>query len=79
MGEGGGGACRIGGQEQQEEGEGQWGREGGCPMSLCVTNRAVEQDPSGVLESFPNQILSVPTSIKSESLFSLANRFRHSL
>lgn len=50
------GACRIGGQEQQEEGEGGPGArgrgrgdEGGelwCPMSLCVTNRAVEQDPS---------------------------------
>ena len=30
MGEGGGGACRIGGQEQQEEGEGGLGPEGGA-------------------------------------------------
>ena len=83
----GGGACRIGGQEQQEEGEGGpgargrgSGEEGGGAVVSDVTVRHQQGCCTRpVLETLPNQILSVPTSVKSESLFSLANSFRHSL
>ena len=85
----GGGACRIGGQEQQEEGEGGPGARGrgsgddggGRAVVSDVTVRHQQRCCTRpVLETLPNQILSMPSSVKSESLSrsSLANRFRHS-